>query len=64
MGADDAHLRLKLRDGAVTWPAIAFRQTGDGIVEGERADVVYTFSQDRIGNGALELRVLDVRPSA
>ena len=63
MGADDAHLRLKLRDGNVTWPAIAFRQTGEGIVEGERADVVYAFSQDRIGNGALELRVLDVRPS-
>ncbi|MEX2158886.1 MAG: single-stranded-DNA-specific exonuclease RecJ [Dehalococcoidia bacterium] len=60
VGADGKHLRLKLRDGAVIWPAIAFRQEGAGIEEGARADVVYSLSADRRSDG-LELRVLDVR---
>jgi single-stranded-DNA-specific exonuclease len=69
VGADGRHLRLKLRDGAatggaVTWPAIAFRQDGDGIEEGGRADVVWSLSADRGVSGGLELRVLDVRPAA
>lgn len=64
VGADGAHLRLKLRDGAVLWPAIAFRQTGDGIDEGTRADVVYSLSTDRFTSDGLQLRVLDIRRAA
>jgi single-stranded-DNA-specific exonuclease len=63
VGADGAHLRLKLRDGAVVWPAIAFRQDGDGIEEGARVDVVYGLGTDRMISDGLELRVLDVRAS-
>jgi len=63
VGADGAHLRLKLRDGAVVWPAIAFRQDGDGIEEGGCVDVVYGLGADRMISDGLELRVLDVRPA-
>jgi single-stranded-DNA-specific exonuclease len=30
LGEDGAHLRLRLRDGRVTWPAIAFHLNGNG----------------------------------
>jgi len=63
VGADAAHLRLKLRDGAVVWPAIAFRHDGDGIEEGTRVDVVYSLGADRMISDGLQLRVLDVRPA-
>jgi len=51
------HLRLKLKDGAVTWPAIAFNLgpalrvlKGDAAVEaGQRVDVVYSLSAERRG---------------
>jgi single-stranded-DNA-specific exonuclease len=64
VGAGGRHLRLKLRDGAVSWPAIAFRHDGDGIEEGAPADVVYSLSADRAISDGLELRVVDVRPAA
>jgi single-stranded-DNA-specific exonuclease len=64
VGADGRHLKLKLRDGAVSWSAIAFRQDGDGIEEGARVDLVYSLSTDRRRSDGLELRVLDVRPAA
>ncbi|MEX1253246.1 MAG: single-stranded-DNA-specific exonuclease RecJ [Dehalococcoidia bacterium] len=63
VGADGQHLRLKLRDGAVVWPAIAFRQSGDGIEAGGRADVVFSLSAERRTADGLELRVLDLRPA-
>jgi len=69
LGEDGAHLRLRLRDGRVTWPAIAFHINGNAAVEangirpGDRIDVVYTFSQDRGDAGALELRVKDLTPA-
>ena len=63
VGKDGQHLRLKLRDGALIWPAIAFRQQGDGIEEGVSADLVFTLSADRRTKDGLELRVLDLRPA-
>lgn len=63
IGADGTHLRLSLREGRVTWPAIAFGQAGDGCAEfkeGDRIDVVYTFGSDGNGNGGLEMRVKDL----
>ena len=62
LGKNGDHLRLKLRDGAVVWPAIAFRQRGEGIEQGAKADLVYTLSVDKFRGGGLELRVLDLRP--
>ena len=59
MGEDGKHLRLQLRDGRVTWPAVAFGFGESELAEGDRLDVVYTFSADRGGDGALELRVAD-----
>ncbi len=64
VGADGKHLRLKLRDGAVAWPAIAFRQDGDGIEAGARIDLVYSLSADRRISDGLELRVVDLRATA
>jgi single-stranded-DNA-specific exonuclease len=72
IGEDGEHLRLRLRDGRVTWPAIAFARTGarlggmsDGDVQpGQRVDVVYSFCADRGNNGGLELRLRDIAPAA
>ncbi len=73
MGSDGRHLRLKLRDGPVVWPAIAFG-AGEGPLGSREAarlpepgnliDVVYAFSLDRRGGGNLELEILDFLPSA
>ncbi len=62
-----AHLRLKLRDPEglglrAIWPAIAFGRGADGITEGDRLDVVYSFSGDNM-TGAAELRVIDLAPA-
>jgi single-stranded-DNA-specific exonuclease len=63
MGEDGRHLRLQLRDGRTTWPAVAFGFGENQLQEGDRLDVVYTFSADRGGQGAMELRVLDFAPT-
>ncbi len=72
VGSDGQHLRLKLRDGPVVWPAIAFGM-GEGPVEGQDSvrlpepgsliDVVYALSADRRGGDNLEVEVLDFLPS-
>jgi single-stranded-DNA-specific exonuclease len=69
IGDDGHHLRLKLKDGRVTWPAIAFGVGADNIEAmnpqpGQHYDVVYSFSADRGANGGLELMVQDLAPSA
>lgn len=64
VGKDNEHLQLKLRDGTVTWRAIAFRKASAAIPKGESADLVYTFRRDDFrGDGALQLEVLDLRPA-
>ena len=61
LGSDGKHLWLKLTDGAVVWPAIAF---GLGEVEvGETADLVYSVGVDPRENGSLQLVVRDLAPS-
>jgi single-stranded-DNA-specific exonuclease len=66
VGNDGTHLRMKLRDIGVTWPAIAFGLGPEGIefnvTEGQRLDVVYSFARDQGGDG-LELRVKDLAPA-
>lgn len=63
VGADERHLRLKVRDGAATWPGIAF---GRGEEQAELAgelDIVYTLGREWRGE-RMELEVLDFAPSA
>jgi single-stranded-DNA-specific exonuclease len=68
LGEDGRHLRLKLKDGAVVWPAIAFSWESEAPAEGARVDVVYSLSADRYGpseqGGALQLGVVDLAPSS
>ncbi len=68
VGQDGRHLRLKLKAGAVAWPAIAFGFEGEMPVEGSHVDLVYSLSADRYGpsgnGGALQLNVVDLAPSA
>ncbi len=64
VGADGKHLRLKLRDGPIVWPAIAFGLGEAGVSEGERVDVVYSFGVDRFRERSLQLVVRDLAPSA
>ena len=79
MGQEGSHLRLKLRDGRVTYPAVAFsRGTGNGCVEtgGEAPPPVemppelspgarldIVYTFTRDRSDALELRLADFRPS-
>ncbi|HWO93498.1 MAG TPA: single-stranded-DNA-specific exonuclease RecJ, partial [Dehalococcoidia bacterium] len=59
VGGDGEHLRLKLRDQGITWPAIAFRQAASGLEPGTRADVVYSLTPDIGPAGLLQLTVRD-----
>ncbi len=59
MGDDGAHLRLRLKAGRVTWPAVAFGFGERNVQPGGHWDVVYTFAADR-GSEGLELRVIDM----
>jgi single-stranded DNA-specific DHH superfamily exonuclease len=59
VGNGARHLKLKLRDGGTTWPAMAF-DCGDTFVEpGEHVDIVYTL--EARADGALDIRVEDLR---
>jgi single-stranded-DNA-specific exonuclease len=63
IGEDGGHLRLRLRDGRVRWPAIAFGMGERDVRAEQRVDVVYSFCGDNWGNGGLELRIKDMRPA-
>jgi single-stranded-DNA-specific exonuclease len=60
VGNGDKHLKLRLRDGGVTWPAIAFDLGAFGAGRGDRIDIVYALDVGR-SDGALEIRVEDMR---
>jgi single-stranded-DNA-specific exonuclease len=60
LGNDGQHLRLKLKDGVVTWPAIAFGMGERAVEAGQHVDVVYSLASDRRGDDALELRIKDL----
>jgi single-stranded-DNA-specific exonuclease len=61
VGADGSHLKMQLKDGAATWPAIGFRKAGVDL--DERVDVIVQLQHGWLGD-ALELEVLDIAPSA
>lgn len=61
VGSDQSHLKLMVRDGATSWPGIAFRQANAPLAD--RIDIVYSLSRDR-GSERIELEVLDIAPAA
>jgi single-stranded-DNA-specific exonuclease len=70
VGDDGRHLRLKLKDGPVTWSGILFGWEDQPPPAGSFVDVVYGFSTDRYGpryegfGGAMQLTLVDLAPSA
>lgn len=64
VGDGGKHLRMKVRDGPIVWPAIAFRQEMGDLAPGSPIDLVYTVTPDRGGGDSLQLQVRDFRPSA
>ncbi|HEY7268431.1 MAG TPA: single-stranded-DNA-specific exonuclease RecJ [Dehalococcoidia bacterium] len=66
VGEEGRHMRMKLKDGAVTWSGILFGWEGEVPVPGSAIDVVYSFSTDRYGPrydgaaGALQLTLVDL----
>jgi single-stranded-DNA-specific exonuclease len=63
VGKDGSHLQFNLKEGRVSWRAIAFRNAANAVPDGEYADIVYTFRRDGL-RGTLQLEVLDLRPAA
>lgn len=63
VGSEGRHLRLKLRDGPVVWPCIAFGLGEAAPGEGSLLDVVYSLASDRGVSGGLELQVKDLAPA-
>ena len=62
VGHDGSHLQFTLKEGRVTWRAIAFGNAAHAVPDGELADIVYTFRRDDF-RGTLQLEVLDLRPT-
>jgi single-stranded-DNA-specific exonuclease len=60
VGNGEKHLKLRLRDGGLTWPAIAFDMGDFDAKTGDRVDVVYTVEATGY-DGALEIHVEDMR---
>ncbi len=61
IGSDRKHLRLKLKDGYATWPAIGFGLGDVRVTPGQRVDAVFSLSRDR--DGSLQLTIHDLAPS-
>ncbi len=62
VGADRSHLQFTAKQGRVPWRVIAFGNAEHAVLDGERADIVYSFKRDDF-RGSLQLEVLDLRPA-
>ncbi len=60
VGRDQSHLKVKLKQGAITWPGIAFRR-GDLELSGQ-VDIVYSLNREWKSD-RVELELLDIAPS-
>ncbi len=61
VGREQDHLKVKLKEGAVTWPGIAFRK---GAMElSGKVDIVYTLSREWKSE-RVELELLDIAPAS
>ncbi len=64
LGTGEKHIRLKLKDGSVTWDAVGFNLGAWLPKLQPRMDVLYTVGVDSFrGQGLLQLRVLDLAAS-
>ena len=61
VGNGEKHLKLRLRDGGLTWPAIAFGLGAFACEPGDRVDIVYCLNNDARPDAPLEIRVEDIR---
>lgn len=63
VGDDASHVRMRVRDGGHTWPAIGFRLGHAPVQAGDRVDLVWALKRN--GDfGAMELEVLDLAPAS
>jgi single-stranded-DNA-specific exonuclease len=64
VGKDNAHLKLSVTDGRITYDAIAFRQGDWQDKLPGKVDLIYTFERnDFNGQAGLQLNVRDIRPA-
>jgi single-stranded-DNA-specific exonuclease len=63
VGNGEKHRRLRLRDGGVTWHAMAFDMGDIAVAEGDAVDVVYTIEAGARPDAPVQLRVEDLRPA-
>ena len=61
VGADQSHLKVTVKDGLATWPAIAFRQAEAELAD--EVDIVYSLSREWRSE-RVELEILDIAPTA
>jgi single-stranded-DNA-specific exonuclease len=63
VGDDASHVRMRVRDGGHTWPAIGFRLGHAPVRAGDRVDLVWALKRN--GDfGSMELEVLDLAPAS
>jgi single-stranded-DNA-specific exonuclease len=64
VGKDNAHLKLTVTDGRITYDAIAFRQGEWQSHMPSKVDLIYTFETNEYnGNQYLQLNVKDIHPT-
>ncbi|MBI5947849.1 MAG: single-stranded-DNA-specific exonuclease RecJ [Chloroflexi bacterium] len=61
VGSDGSHLKVTVKDGMATWPAIAFRQAEAELAD--EVDIVYSLSREWRSE-RVELEILDIAPSS
>jgi single-stranded-DNA-specific exonuclease len=60
VGGDQSHLKVTVKDGPATWPAIAFRQADAELAS--EVDIVYSLSREWRSD-RVELEILDIAPA-
>jgi len=64
VGKDGSHLRLKFKDGGITFDAIAFRMGYWADQMPQRIDLLYSFEQNFYqGRSSLQLNIKDLKPA-
>jgi single-stranded-DNA-specific exonuclease len=64
IGRDEAHLKLEVSDGRITYSAIAFQQGHWADEMPERIDILYYFELNEYnGRSSLQLNIIDLKPS-
>ncbi|MGE5595364.1 MAG: DHHA1 domain-containing protein, partial [Hyphomicrobiales bacterium] len=62
VGSDEAHLKLTVKDGPLTWQGIAFRKADADLAP--EVDIVYSLAKSSYaGSERVELEVLDIAPA-